>query len=453
MNTKLLQFLVFIDYFSVSLVVPLLHQYYVNAGIKNANQREILSSLYSSSQIIGGITLGILSDIKLLSRKNILLLSFIGSSISYGLISASNIYMLLFSRVLVGFVKQTMTMIIAMVSKNTKVENRTSQIGRINASSRTGWVLGSSCGAFLFKHVGKFSPVILASFLFSLNFVVALKFLEEEKDTNHSTDIKPDIKGNSGRKDKGSERLTKYYSFLTNLKSCFSSKNLSSVVTSLLLLSWVGRATSYASIASFYEITYGITQRGYLSSYTSILALIVEGSFIKKLLDFFGGERRASYISAGCLFIISLMESLLSISDRVSKESALVIFLVFLLPAFSTFFSLLNLSLQSLVTQMAPEKSLGSVLAALDVLRNGVMVTVPFYRTLLFKITEMSTEKSRSQGNTSIMRGDPDPSKWLVASAVHWAITSVILYYLLNQYQQTQIEKQDVHKKNERKTE
>ena len=73
--------LVMIDMLSVSLVVPLLHQYYKNAGVHSASQREMLSSLYSSSQIAGGLIIGFLSDLGYLSRRRILFLSFIGSCI------------------------------------------------------------------------------------------------------------------------------------------------------------------------------------------------------------------------------------------------------------------------------------------------------------------------------------------------------------------------------------
>ena len=73
--TIVLRILVVIDMFSVSLVVPLLHQYYRNAGIESAQQRELLSSLFSSSQIVGGLLLGALSDVGMLSRRKILFLS------------------------------------------------------------------------------------------------------------------------------------------------------------------------------------------------------------------------------------------------------------------------------------------------------------------------------------------------------------------------------------------
>ena len=101
---------------SVSLVIPLLHQYYKNAGVHSATQRELLSSLFSSSQIAGGFIIGALSDVGMLRRRNILLLSFLGSAVSYALVVVGGLRSLIFSRVLVGLVKQTMTVSTGLLS-------------------------------------------------------------------------------------------------------------------------------------------------------------------------------------------------------------------------------------------------------------------------------------------------------------------------------------------------
>jgi len=108
----------------VSLVVPLLHQYYKNAGVHSASQREMLSSLYSSSQIAGGLIIGALSDLGYLSRRRILFLSFIGSAVSYAMIVAGSLPYLVFSRVCVGLVKQTMTVSTSLLAKCTTEKDR-----------------------------------------------------------------------------------------------------------------------------------------------------------------------------------------------------------------------------------------------------------------------------------------------------------------------------------------
>lgn len=65
-----------------------------------------MSSAYSLSQIVGGLVLGALSD-RAMSRRSVLLISFLGSSLSYGTIGlSSSLDMLLVGRVVVGLVKQ-----------------------------------------------------------------------------------------------------------------------------------------------------------------------------------------------------------------------------------------------------------------------------------------------------------------------------------------------------------
>lgn len=66
----------------------------------------LMASAYSLSQIVGGLVLGTLSD-HVMSRRSVLLLSFVGSAISYGLVGLSrSLRMLLLARVIVGLVKQ-----------------------------------------------------------------------------------------------------------------------------------------------------------------------------------------------------------------------------------------------------------------------------------------------------------------------------------------------------------
>jgi MFS family permease len=137
--TQSLPLLVFIDMFAVSLVVPLLFQYYKNAGVTSANQRELLSSVFSSSQIVGGLVLGALTDAQLLRRKTILFLSFGGSSVAYALIVYGGFHALIVSRVLVGLVKQTMTVTTSMLTKCTTHDNRAKYMGRYVGLLMTMW--------------------------------------------------------------------------------------------------------------------------------------------------------------------------------------------------------------------------------------------------------------------------------------------------------------------------
>lgn len=119
-----------LDMLSVSLVVPLLNQYFLDAGVSSASQRELLSSLYSSSQIVGGFLIGGLLDTGSLSRQHCLFLSFLGSSLSYALIVYGGMRGLIISRIVVGLIKQTSTISTSMISTYSTQKDRSIYMGR-----------------------------------------------------------------------------------------------------------------------------------------------------------------------------------------------------------------------------------------------------------------------------------------------------------------------------------
>lgn len=411
--TTALPVLVFIDMFAVSLVVPLLFQYYKNAGVTSAYERELLSSVFSSSQIVGGIVLGAMTDAQLLSRKTLLFLSFGGSAVAYAMVAFGGFHALVFSRILVGLVKQTMTVTTSILTKFTTEDNRTKYLGRLQSSATASWIVGPSAGAILFRYVDHRAPALLACALFLFNMILAAVLLKDDiEDDSLAAQSHDDDRSrqNEGKK--------KSVDFWTNIKACFSSPALGSVIATMLVFSWVNRATSYSSMGSYYEDMYGMEphHRGYIQSYQQILGFIVQSSLIAPLLSRMGGERSAVCWAAFLLASATFLEMHKSIS----------VFLLVLSPAISVSTTLMNISLRSLLTRVAPKDSIFSVFAALDVLQNASAVTVPFYRTFLFRLLGGSSGEQHSG-----MAGDPDPLNWVVSSGLHWLIASMLMVYLL----------------------
>lgn len=403
--------LVTIDMFSVSLVVPLLHQYYKNAGVHSASQREMLSSLYSSSQIAGGLMIGALSDLGYLSRRRILFLSFLGSAVSYGMIVVGNLRALIFSRVCVGLVKQTVTVSTSLLARYTSIEGRAAAMGKITASSTFAWILGPSIGALLYKNIGVSAPALTASALFLVNSALAAILLPSNVDDLANDTTKKDA---PNKKESSSGRIE---SFTANLKVCFDSSM--PVVISLLLYGWTARTTSYANMSTFYEEKYFVEThvRGYIKSYQQLLNFIVQSFLVKTLLSKAKGERNAACIAAIILAAATLVE----------VHANFNVFIAIVCPLVAVSVGTIGLSLRSLVTQVTPKESIGSVLAALDVLQNAASVTVPFYRTLLFNLIAVLGSKD----DNADMVGDPEPRVWLFSSFLHWSIFSVVIICLL----------------------
>ncbi|GAX12238.1 hypothetical protein FisN_1Hh168 [Fistulifera solaris] len=396
--------LVLIDMFAVSLVVPLLFQYYKSAGVNNAGQRELLSSLFSTSQIVGGLLMGLVTDARCVRRKSLLFLSFAGSALSYALIAFGGFTALVCSRVLVGLVKQTMTVTTAMLTSWTSRTTRAHYMGRLSAASTVAWIVGPSVGAMLYRYVDPRAPALLACVLFVTNILLAAKCLPTDEESDP-----PDV-------DSPSQRIT----VLQKLKSCFTSQTLGTVVLARLIFTWVAKATNYSQLGNFYEDMYGLEphQRGYISSYQQFLQFLVQSTMVTAVMRWSGGERQTICFFTALLAFTFLLESFQS----------LPLFLTVLCPVMSLCFGMTQLSLQSLLTHVVPLHSVFSVLAALDVLQNAVSVSVPFYRTFLFRVLVNAKSDDAHQ---SSMADDPDPISWIRLSVCHWFVAAVIIAGLL----------------------
>ena len=427
-----LSILVLADMFSVALVVPLLQQYYKDSGIDSISQREMLSSLFSTSQIVGGIVMGFLCDTGLLNRKTILYISFLGSAVSYLMLASGNSRHVIISRAIVGFVKQTMTISTSMLSTLTcteQADNRLKYAGQLSASATLAFILGPSVGGFLYNHKGKKAPALLASFIFVMNTILAFFVLPNENDdddvpppqvpvpvpvdASQSSQSKPSSSSSSSvnktnEKKSSSSSWSKITSFSNNLKNCFRSKQMTSIVICQLLYHWISRATNYASLPNYYEQMHGILnhQRGYLTSYTSILTLLSQKYFVPHLMLLVGSEALVICFAAAGIGFANVLELKCSFS----------IYLVIVLPIIAGANAMIRLSLKStLMKEGQKSNSVGSVFAALDVMQNAASVTVPFYRTALL----------------SSLGDDSSPEAWLQSSCLHWVLSTFVMSALL----------------------
>jgi MFS family permease len=425
--------------FAVALVVPLLFQYYKAAGINSASQREWLSSLFSSSQIVGGILMGILTDAKVLCRVTLLYISFAGSAFSYALIIYGGLPALVLSRLLVGLVKQTMTICTTMLTLSTRHSQRARAMGRLSAASTVAWIGGPAIGALLYKYVHPMAPPVVACTLFGVSLVLAAvclpgqaewqrmeAALHADGDDDDEYNVSLEENQHFVKKDKDTsttatvtmqqQHQSTLVSIRKTLQAAFSSRALGAVVASRLVFTFVTRATSYSQLGSFYEDMYGLEphHRGYISSYQQLLGFVVQAVLVGPILAWSGGERQTAALLSVLLAGTIALESLRSLG----------LFLLVLSPISSLCTSMIHLSLQSLLTQVAPAHGIFSILTALDILQSVVSVSVPFYRTVLFSFLTPDAEATS-------MTGDPDPVAWVLVCAFHWALAAAAMSVLL----------------------
>ena len=282
-------------------------------------------------------------------------------------------------------------------------------------------MIGPSAGAILYKQIGPYSPAYLACGLFG--FITLLGFFLLP-DTQVYDDVSSKETSETSTDCKNRSDLSNFENFRCNLRSCFSSKALASTIISLLLYGWMSRATSYQSLGDFYEEMYGIEthQRGYISSYKSVLSFVIQSFLIRPLLILSGDERRAATLAGLGLALATVFEA----------GANLNVYLLLVCPIVSITVSILSLTLKSLLTQVAPKGTISSALAALDILQNIVAVSVPFYRTALFSLIEYLTKCAKGDVDQCMMTGDPEPRAWLLSSAIHWFLFTISIHWLLS---------------------
>lgn len=289
-------------------------------------------------------------------------------------------------------------------------------------------MIGPSVGAILYKYVDNRAPAFVASLLFVVNIILALILLPADHAQSSQSIDSQSQNQQSSRPLHTIKSLHALGSFWNNLQSCFGSWNQGSVIVSLLLFTWVSSATSFASLGSFYEDMYGLQphHRGYLSSYQQLLGLTVQSLLVAPVLKYGCGgcERRAACWSALLLAAATMCE----------LKQSLSFFLLVLCPAISLSIAMMNLSLRSLITQVAPPESVFSILAVLDVLQNASAVTVPMYRTWLMSVLpnkQYQNELIQDDVTSGMIQGDPDPAAWVVASSLHWFVAAAMICYCL----------------------
>lgn len=195
--TKIVFLTVFIDLVGFGIVIPLLP--YIAIEYK-ATPLEVglLMSVYSLFQFIFSPIWGKLSD--RIGRRPILLISLLGSSLSYlGFAFSQSLLVFFLSRILAGIFGANISTAMAYMADITGAENRSKGMGMIGAAFGLGFVFGPFLGG-VFGDLGmklgstppfgiNFSALIAAIICFA-NFLWAWKTLKESLDISQKSLVK-----------------------------------------------------------------------------------------------------------------------------------------------------------------------------------------------------------------------------------------------------------------------
>jgi multidrug resistance protein len=278
---------VFIDLVGFGIVIPVL-PFYAEGTIFNATPRTVglLFASYSLMQLIFAPILGGLSD--KYGRRPVLFLSIIGTGIGFLILGfATTLWMLFAGRILDGITGGNISTAQAYIADITTEENRAKGMGLIGAAFGLGFIFGPAIGGILSRW-GIHVPFFFAAALCFANAVLLYFRLPETITADHPA--KHRAAGGRG---------------LGQLIHSLKQPRLGFVLTIyfLFIVAFSIMTTSF-SLYTMFRFGYDAQHTGYLFAYVGLIAVIIQGGLIGRLVKRFG-ELPLVIVGAFC-FAISL---------------------------------------------------------------------------------------------------------------------------------------------------
>ena len=362
----------------VGLVLPLMMFRWKEVGISPA-RLGMVGSIYSGSQLVGGLVLGKLGD-RGLGRKRILLLSFLGAGVSYALVGiATSVETLALSRVLVGLTKQTMTSSAALLTSMTSKEERSSAFGRLASATSLGGMCGQAIGGYLSTRLGHRAPCFLASALFAVNFVIMQLCLRMTHQKHQRHQHQHQRRQRSYAKPR---RLTKLEPSSPRFTVAFSDKHAKQALLFRLSYSFLMRSTY--SLHSLYELErWELTpaSAASLGIYRTALGLTVDAVLVGILARYLS-ESTTLLLTISLSACNALLEGSWS-SLPLQAAAQFALYASINMPVSSMTGHVTRTTLSSLFSKAVPTRDAGAALAVLDTLNSAVGVIAPLYGSFL----------------------------------------------------------------------
>ena len=281
---------VFIDLVGFGIVIPVL-PYYAEGTRFNASPRMVglLFASYSIMQLFFSPILGRLSD--KYGRRPVLLLSIIGTGVGFLILGfAKTLWMLFVGRILDGITGGNISTAQAYIADVTTKEERAKGMGLIGAAFGLGFVFGPAIGGVLSRW-GVEVPFLFAAGLCFANAVLLFFSLPETVTPDHPART-------SAARGRGLSQL------LQSLKNPRLGFVL--VIYFFFVVSFSIMTTAF-SLYTMFRFGYDAQHTGYLFTYVGILAVIVQGGLIGRLVKHFGELPLVivgAFLFAGSLFAV-----------------------------------------------------------------------------------------------------------------------------------------------------
>jgi MFS transporter, DHA1 family, tetracycline resistance protein len=262
---------VFIDLVGFGIVIPVL-PFYAEGTTFNVTPRTVgfLFASYSIMQLIFSPILGRLSDKH--GRRPVLLASIIGTGIGFLILGfATTLWMLFLGRILDGITGGNISTAQAYIADVTTEENRAKGMGLIGVAFGLGFVFGPALGGILSRW-GVGVPFLFAAGLCFANAILLYFTLPETVTPDHPARVS--AAGGRG---------------WSQLIGALRNPRLGYILTIyfLFIVAFSIMTTAF-SLYTMFRFGYDAQHTGYLFAYVGILAVIVQGGLIGKLVKRFG---------------------------------------------------------------------------------------------------------------------------------------------------------------------
>jgi DHA1 family tetracycline resistance protein-like MFS transporter len=221
-------------------------------------------------QVIFSPVMGRLSD--KYGRRPVLLLSILGTSLGFLILGLANTLLLLFiGRIIDGISGGNISTAQAYIADITTRENRAKGMGMIGAAFGLGFIFGPAIGGILSRW-GIGVPFFFAAGLALANAILLYFTLPETVTKDHPARV-------SAARGRG----------WSNLVKAFSQPRLGFVLTIyfLFIVAFSIMTTSF-SLYTMFRFGYDAQHNGWLFAYVGVIAVVIQGGLIGKLVKRFG---------------------------------------------------------------------------------------------------------------------------------------------------------------------
>ncbi|HZJ84254.1 MAG TPA: MFS transporter [Syntrophomonadaceae bacterium] len=270
-NKIILFFSIFLVGIGFSIIMPIL-PYYAESMGANAFQLGLLLTVYALCQFIFAPYWGAYSD--KVGRKPVLLLGIIGFALTFVFFGLANSWWMLFLARIAGGILSCAAMptALAYIADSTSIEERGASMGLIGASIGMGMIFGPVIGGILSK-ISMAFPFYFAGLFTLINGLAIFAFLEESL---------PESKRNKMVKVKRASLLNGLFTPLA-------------FILIIMLFTSISESIHHGTFALFIQgkLGFGPYHVGWAFSSAGLVAVIMQGLVVGKLINRYGEEKTA----------------------------------------------------------------------------------------------------------------------------------------------------------------